>query len=286
MLLSVGIIPRARFSDPGYLTAVGRSADAAGLTRVWLGDRTVYPVRYETAGDLGPTFPWDTAVPQLEGIVAMTWLLAATERVGVGVSVMVLPMRQPVILARQLGTLDHLSGGRVAFGVGLGGVLEEYDIVGVDRRRRGARADEYIEAMRLLWTEEQASFSGEFVSFPATYCSPKPVQPGGIPLWIGGHTDATYDRVARHGVGLAPGTVTPARAAELLAIIRRKAEQAGRDPSSLGILPIARAADRDGLRRVLAEHRDAGVTEVIVPVGGRTPDEVHDTVAAVPDLLG
>lgn len=285
MLLSVGIIPRGRFSEPTYLTAVGHGADEAGLARVWLGDRTVYPVQYQSAGDLGEKFPWDITTPQLEGVVAMTWLLSATHRVGVGVTVMVLPLRQPVVLARQLGSLDHLSGGRVTFGLGVGGVLEEYDIVGVDRARRGARADEYIEAMRLLWTEEQAQYSGEFVSFPPTYCSPKPVQSGGIPLWIGGHTEATYERVARYGAGLAPGGVSPSRATELLENIRRKAENLGRDPESVGIVVMAGGTDRDALRRLLAEHREAGVTEVIVPAQGRTPDELREAVLAMPELL-
>jgi probable F420-dependent oxidoreductase len=285
VLLSAGIIPRARLSDPELLVAVGRSAEAAGLARVWLGDRTVYPVHYESAGDLGREFPWDISAPQLEGVVAMTWILASTERVGVGISVMVIPTRQPVVLARQLGSLDHLSRGRVAFGVGIGGVLEELDATGVDRARRGARTDEYLEAMQRLWTGEPASFSGEFVSFPEIYCRPSPVQPGGLPLWIGGHTEATYERVARFGAGLAAGGPSPEQAAELLARVRARAEGRGRDPMSVGILVQAYAPERDAFRRLLEAHRDAGVTEAIVPARGRTPEEVTESVAAIPDLL-
>jgi probable F420-dependent oxidoreductase len=285
LLLSVGMIPRGRYSEPEFLAAVGRGAESAGLARVWLGDRTIYPVHYESAGDLGREFPWDTSAAQLEGIVAMTWLLASTQSVGVGISGMVIPLRQPVVLARQLGSMDHLSRGRVTFGVGIGGVLEEYDAVGVDRVRRGARADEYLEAMQRLWTEEQPSYSGEFVSFPEIYCSPKPMQPGGLPLWIGGHTDTTLERVTRFGVGLAAGSVSPTRAAELLSRLRQKAERVGRDPSSVGILVQASARDPVDFRRLLAEHREAGVTEVIVPARGRTTDEVVELVGALPELL-
>jgi probable F420-dependent oxidoreductase len=284
MLLSVGIIARGRLSTAANLTAVAQSAEGAGLARVWLGDRLVYPARYESAGDLGREFPWDIKAPQLEGIVAMTWMLASTTRVGVGVSVMVIPLRQPVVLARQLASLDALSQGRLTFGIGIGGVLEEYDCVGVDRRQRGARADEYVQALKLLWTEERPSFSGEFVSFPELYCSPKPSQPGGIPLWFGGHTAATYDRVARLGAGLAAGSVSPERAAELLSILHDRAEAMGRDPSSIGLLVQAHHPDRDGLRRLLDAFRDAGVTEAIVPARGRTPDELADSVASVADL--
>jgi probable F420-dependent oxidoreductase len=254
------------------------------LARVWLGDRLVYPAHYESAGDLGREFPWDISAPQLEGIVAMTWILASTTRVGVGVSVMVIPLRQPLVLARQLASLDYLYEGRVTFGVGIGGVLEEFDCAGVDRARRGARAEEYVQAMKLLWTEERPSFDGEFVSFPELYCSPKPAQAEGIPLWFGGHSSATYDRAARYGAGLAAGSVSPTRAAELLSIVRARAEAIGRDPEYVGLLVQAHHPDPDTLRRLLAEYRDAGVTEAILPARGRTPDELAESVAAIAEL--
>jgi probable F420-dependent oxidoreductase len=285
MLLSVGLIPRGRFSAAENLATVAKSAEAAGLARVWLGDRLVYPAKYESAGDLGPEFPWDIRAPQLEGIVAMTWMLAATSRVGVGVSVMVIPLRQPLVLARQLASLDALSQGRLSFGIGIGGVLEEYDCAGVDRRDRGARADEYVEALKVLWSAEVPSFSGRFVSFPELYCNPKPARAEGIPLWFGGHSSPTYDRVARHGAGLAAGSVTPDRAAELLATVRQRGEALGRDPSTIGLLVQAHHPDRDGLRRLLDEHRAAGVTEAIVPARGRNPEEVADSVASVAELM-
>jgi probable F420-dependent oxidoreductase len=285
MLLSIGIIPRGRLSTAANLTAVAQSAETAGLARVWLGDRLVYPARYESAGDLGREFPWDITAPQLEGIVAMTWMLASTTRIGVGVSVMVIPLRQPLVLARQLASLDSLSEGRVTFGIGIGGVLEEYDCAGVDRRRRGARADEYVKALQVLWTDERPSFSGEFVSFPELHCNPKPVHPQGIPLWFGGHSPATYDRVAQYGVGLAAGSASPARAAELLADLRARAERVGRDPSTIGLLVQAHHPDTQGLRRLLEEYREAGVTEAIVPARGRTPDELAGSVAAAAELL-
>jgi probable F420-dependent oxidoreductase len=284
MLLSVGIIPRGRFSTAESLTTVAQSTERAGLERVWMGDRLVYPVRYASAGDLGREFPWDIAVPQLEGIVAMTWMLASTTRVGVGISVMVVPLRQPLVLARQLGSLDSLSSGRVTLGVGIGGVLEEYDCAGIDRGRRGARAEEYVEALQVLWTEERPSFSGEFVSFPELYCNPQPVQPGGIPLWFGGHTAVTRERVARYGAGLAAGSVSPSRAAELLADVRRRAEVLGRDPATVGLLVQAHHPDRETLRRLLDEYRETGVTEAILPARGRSSEEIADSIAEIAEL--
>jgi probable F420-dependent oxidoreductase len=284
MLLSTGMIPRSRFSTADNLTNVARSADAAGLARVWMGDRLVYPARYESAGDLGRDFPWDIKAPQLEGIVAMTWMLASTTRVGVGISVMVIPLRPPVQLARQIASLDSLSQGRVTLGVGIGGVLEEFDCAGVDRHRRGARSEEYVRALQVLWTEDTPSFSGEFVSFPELYCNPKPVQAGGIPLWFGGHSPETYDRAVRYGAGLAAGSASPARAAELAVILRRRAEEIGRSPSSVGLMVVADRPDRDDLRRALDEYREAGVTEAVVPPHGRTLEEVADSIASIPEL--
>jgi probable F420-dependent oxidoreductase len=210
-------------------------------------------------------------------------MLALTHRVGVGVSVMVIPLRQPLVLARQLATLDSLSGGRLSFGVGMGGVLEEYDCAGVDRADRGARLDEYVEVLELLWSEETPSFSGRFVSFPELYCSPKPTRRG-IPVWFGGHTSATLDRAASHGAGLAAGSVTPDRAAELVAELRRRAEDAGRDPSDVGMLVMANDRQQDRLLRLLDAHREAGVTEAVIGARGRTPDEIAESVATIAAL--
>jgi probable F420-dependent oxidoreductase len=284
MLVSAGIIPRGPLAASENLTAVARSAEESGLQRVWLGDRLVYPVHFESAGDLGREFPWDISGPQLEGIVAMTWMLAATTSLGVGISVMVVPLRQPLVLGRQLASMDSLSGGRVTFGVGIGGVMEEYDCAGVDRRRRGARVEEYVAALESLWTEERPSFDGEFVSFPELYCNPKPAQTGGIPLWFGGHTPATWDRVARLGAGLAAGSVTPDRAAFLASELQRRSEALGRDPSSVGLLVIANHRDPGALRHLLDGHRRAGVTEVVVPVRGRDPEALAASVAGITRL--
>jgi alkanesulfonate monooxygenase SsuD/methylene tetrahydromethanopterin reductase-like flavin-dependent oxidoreductase (luciferase family) len=159
----------------------------------------------------------------------------------------------------------------------------------VDHRHRGARLDEYVEALKILWTDEKPSFSGRFVSFPELYCSPKPARPQGIPLWFGGHVPAMWDRAARHGVGLAAGSVTPERAAELVAEVRRRAEAVGRNPDEVGLLVMANAPTEAELLRLLDAHRKAGVTEAVVGARGRTPDELSasvTTIAAVAAEVG
>ena len=174
MRLATGLMARGRLGSPEVLAAIGHAAEEAGMARVWFGDHVVYPVEYE------PKYPsptgrigYNPAAPQLDVVVAMTWLCAATTRVGVGTSVMVVAERQPVWLAKQLASLDRLSGGRVSLGIGVGWCAEEYAALGVPFARRGARTDEYIRAMQTLWTEEQPAFDGEFVSFPPPLLQPE-----------------------------------------------------------------------------------------------------------------
>jgi len=217
----------------------------------------------------------------------MTWLCASTTTVGVGTSVMVIAERQLVWLAKQLATLDELSGGRLTLGIGVGWCQEEFESLGVPFEHRGSRTDEYLEALRVLWTAEQPSFSGRFVSFPPLYCNPKPRQVGGPPIWVGGAGPAAMERVARVGAGWVAGGEEPAELARNLAWIRARAEALGReDADSIGLLVQgAWRPDRGDLMRYLSELQEAGVSEVVVPVQGKTPEEATDFVHSIPELL-
>jgi alkanesulfonate monooxygenase SsuD/methylene tetrahydromethanopterin reductase-like flavin-dependent oxidoreductase (luciferase family) len=137
------------------------------------------------------------------------------------------------------------------------------------------------KSLKVLWTDEQPSFSGRFASFPELYCRPKPVRPEGIPLWFGGHTPAMWDRAARRGAGLAAGSVNPERAAQLIGEVRRRAETAGRDPAEVGLLVMANAPTGAQLVALPKAHRQAGVTEAVVGVRGRTPDELTESVRTI-----
>ena len=286
MLLSTGMIARGRLGTPDVLAGIAKAAEAIGLHGIWFGDRTVYAVDYESGGpDHKDKLPWNIASPQNEGIVNLTWVLAATTRLRAGVSVMILPLRNPVVLARQVATIDHLSKGRLNFGVGLGGIPEEFNAIGVPWERRGARMDEYLRAMRTLWTEEKPSFAGEFTSFPEVYCNPKPVQKGGPPIYIGGHSEAAYRRVARYADGWAASSTEPDEVKTVMANIRAQAEALGRDPASIKVLCTTWKPDRDEMRRRLAAYQEVGVDEVAVPVQGKSLAEAEDYLATIPDLL-
>ena len=138
------------------------------------------------------------------------------------------------MLAKELATLDRLSGGRVELGLGVGWMKEEFDALGVPWERRGARNDEYVAAMRALWAGPHAEFHGEFVDFPPVTCSPRPVQRS-IPILVGGDTDAAIQRAVRLADGYFPGEGDADRLAALIRRVREAAERAGRDPASIEI---------------------------------------------------
>jgi probable F420-dependent oxidoreductase len=190
-----------------------------------------------------------------------------------------------VWLAKQLASLDTLSGGRVTLGVGTGWMAEEYEALGVSPERRGARADDCIEVLRKLWTDETPSHDSEFTTFAPLHCSPRPARDGGIPIWVGGHGPAALDRVARLGAGWLAMGGDPDEIAAGSRALRELAEKHGRDPDTIGVATTVTLTDRTQLADRLARLRELGVTEAVVPVQGKTAEAAADWVAAIPELL-
>jgi probable F420-dependent oxidoreductase len=286
MLLSTGLMARGRMGRPEVLTAIGQAAERAGLTRIWFGDHVVYPVEFAPRYPGGDgRLPYNPASPQLDVVLAMSWTLAATRTIGTGSYVMVIGMRQPVWLAKQLASLDVLSGGRLSLGVGTGWMGEEYQALGVSPGRRGARTDDYLEVLRKLWTEPTPSHHSKFVSFPPLHCNPKPRQPGGVPIWIGGNGPAALERVARFGAGWLPLAGDPDTIAAALPALRQRLEAHGRDPDGVGVATTVTLSDRALVRDRLKRLRDVGLTEAVVPVQGKTTEAVEAWVAGIPELL-
>src|SRR5689334_10981924 len=170
-----------------------RAAEAAGFESLWVGDHIGLP----TGDKAVPGYPPDQ--PRLEIVVALSFLAGCTTRIRLGVGVIVLPQRQPVLLAKQLSTLDVLSKGRLIVGIGVGYMEQELKALGASLSERGARTDEYLAAMRALWAEAVPSFEGRFVSFSDVQERPRPIQQPHPPIVIGGHTAAAYRRTARSG---------------------------------------------------------------------------------------
>ncbi|MGH2598272.1 MAG: LLM class F420-dependent oxidoreductase [Dehalococcoidia bacterium] len=208
------------------------------------------------------TGPYPPTMPLLEPLVTLGAVAAVTRRVRLGTEVLVLPQRQPALVAKQVATLDVLSGGRVRLGVGVGWQGAEFESLGVPFAERGRRMDECIELLRLYWRERAVTYHGRYYTAEAMAMDPEPVQPGGPPIWLGGSSEAALRRIGRLGDGwLAGAGERPDSIQEKLAVIRQAAETAGRDPAAIGLqVQIGDPRDLDGLAARAVAFREAGFT--------------------------
>ena len=193
-------------------------------------------------------------------------MAGVTERIALGTSVLVLPHRHPVLAAKMLSTLDHLAPGRVICGAGVGWMREEIELLGAPYARRGAWSDEAIRVMRACWTDERAAFAGEFFRFEPIGCRPRPAN-GTIPVWIGGHTDRAFRRVAELGDGWHAAFPTHAGLADALTRLRNACAKAGRDPATVTISARMGLPTRQPASETVASVRalrDLGVDHLIL----------------------
>ena len=185
------------------LRTLGREAEDRGFESIWVAEHVVmfddYESQYPYADD--GRFPGGGDTGLLEPLTALTYLAAVTDRIRLGTGICLVPQRNPVYTAKQVVDLDNLSGGRVDFGVGVGWLEEEFDVLATPFAHRGARTDEYLQVMRALWTEDPSSFEGRHYQLRECRMYPKPVQAPHPPIHVGGESDAALRRVARHGQG-------------------------------------------------------------------------------------
>jgi probable F420-dependent oxidoreductase len=233
---------RGQTTTPDDVTTLVQHGEAYGFHSVMIADHIVFPT------DIHSRYPYTVsgAFPghgdAMEQLTLMAFVAAKTTALRLVTSVMILPYRNPVLTAKMLATIDVLSHGRVTVGVGVGWLREEFEALEApDFTRRGAVSNEYIRILKTLWTQDPATFSGEFYQFQALHCLPHPVQKPHPPIWIGGHSPAALRRAARYGDGWHPVGANPAvplRPHELevaLGDLKRLTEAAGRDPEALTI---------------------------------------------------
>jgi probable F420-dependent oxidoreductase len=228
-------------ASPGFVREWCVVAERAGYGSLWGVDHVVMPRRVDSKYPLGrvPAALDDDAVsdllsPNFELMTTLAFVAAVTERIGIVTAVAVLSIRNAVLNARQLATIDRYAGGRLVFGVGVGWLEEEARAMQMPWDRRGLRAEEHIALLRAIWTAsgKHVEFHGEFWDVPAMDPEPKPVQQP-IPILIGGHSDAAIERAARIGDGWIAGNMSPERLASFLPRLRAAAERNERDPASL-----------------------------------------------------
>lgn len=293
-----GLLPPYRSgvtADPDWMTAFVRHAEACGFESVYTVEHVAVPGRYDENypySDSGRMpLPVDCPIPDPLDLLA--FLAARTERIRLGTGVMVVPHHHPLILAKRLATVDVLSGGRMILGAGVGWMREELEATGVDFSRRGRRLDETIEALRTLWAVPHyekdagtpgASFHGEFFDFDDMWSEPRPVRPEGVPIHLGGHSEAAARRCGRLGDGFHPLGLDDETLVERWALARRTAEEHGRDPGRLELSVTVGLGSLDAA--TVDRYAELGVHRMVASTAVSDLDRLTDELSAAAEAVG
>jgi probable F420-dependent oxidoreductase len=205
MKIGVHVVNARPWATPGSIVSLGMRAEALGFDSLWVSDQIVIPAELRSSFSYGATGQYDIEANQnfFEALSVLSYLAGRTSRVHLGTSVLVLPYRQPLVVAKQWATLDALSGGRTVLGVGAGFMPEQFKVLGMEAfDRRGAATDEAIRLFRTVWADgAEVSFEGEIYGFQPVRFLPKPAQPEGPPIWVGGNGRRSIRRAAELGDG-------------------------------------------------------------------------------------
>ena len=249
---------------PAYLVDVGamaRTAESLGFESFWCAEHPFIPV-HTTSRFPGTA---DGVIPEayshfIDPFVALARASGTTSRIKLATGIVLVPERHPLLLAKEVSTLDLFSGGRFLFGIGAGWLREETQLMGGDFDHRWGQTRESILAMKELWTKPEAEFHGKYYDFPPVRSYPKPAQKPHPPVLLGGDAPRVLERVVAWGDGWLPNRVTPVELREKRATLDRLAKEAGRDPAAISISVHGQPADRD----LITRFHDAGATRVIV----------------------
>ena len=236
--MKFGVLPPYRHgvtADPDWMRTFARQAEASGFESIYTVEHVVVPAGYESRYPYSESgrmpLPEDVDIP--DPLELLAYLAACTSTIRLATGILVLPEHHPIQLAKRAATIDRLSGGRLTLGIGVGWLREEVEAVGVDFDSRGARTDECIVALRSLWATGEATHHGAHFAFERAGSYPKPVQQGGIPIHIGGHSRTAARRAGRLGDGFHPLGISDAELPARLDEVRRAALDAGRDPDAI-----------------------------------------------------
>jgi probable F420-dependent oxidoreductase len=292
MKIGLWLVNVGPWADPEAAAVLASEAERLGFDSLWTGDHVLFPKEYRSRYPYSESgvAPIPGGTPIAEPLTHLAWLAGESETIGLATGVMVLPLRNPVLIAKQIATLDVLSGGRVSFGVGIGWLREEFDALGIPFEERAARLEEGVELARRLWSGDRVSFDGEFVQCDEVSISPTPAREHGIPVIVGGTSAAAAKRAGRIGDGWISMAAGPERIAELLAVVHHAAEEAGRDPDAIevthGIPPgseeYTRALrDPDEIKRL----EEAGVDRVLLMPPATSAEQVPAALEGLVPLI-
>jgi probable F420-dependent oxidoreductase len=244
-------------SWPEGAARIARLAEQLGYDSVWMGEHVVAP------SPRVPPSPIEPDTRMLDPLVALSFLAGSTSTILLATGIIILPQRNPLVLAKQVASLDVLSQGRLLLGVGVGYLEPEFRAIGVPLSDRGTRSDEYLDAMRRLWSDEEPAFEGRYVNFSGVDAYPRPVAPGGPPVIVGGNTPAAFRRAVSRGNGWYGFALTPEQAESSIAGLGVAAGQVERR-GALGSLSIS-VTPRGRVDRAMANrYADLGVDRLVL----------------------
>jgi probable F420-dependent oxidoreductase len=249
------------FSEPEMFAHLIQTAEHAGFESIWVVEHVVIPKNYQSPYPYSSTgkIPGPDEVAINDPLVALGFAAALTQRLRLATGILILPQRHPLYVAKELATVDVLSRGRAILGVGSGWLKEEFEALGLDFASRGSRTDEAIEALHALWRDDPSNYHGRHFNFSGVASFPKPVQNGGIPIHVGGHSPAAVRRAARFGVGFFPALGEPEKLRELFDLLTRECKDRGRriEEIELSCLGKARA-------EMIRAYENLGISRVVV----------------------
>jgi probable F420-dependent oxidoreductase len=278
---AIGIGNLAR---PDLITATAINAERLGFSTVWAPEHIVllerFSSRYPYSRGQDLPIRLDTAL--LNPFIALTYAAAQTKRVRLATGICIAPEYHPLLLGKLAASLDYLSGGRFALGIGVGWLEEEFKALGIPWERRSKRTREYVEAMRSLWGDELSKYQGEFVQFDGARSYPKPIGGARLPVLVGGQTEAALKRAAQYGDGWCGFNLTAEETAENIKRLRQLLKENNRteDGFEFSMSPLASSTPSD-----LKSYRDAGVDELyLTPVFQRQMNNEGEVVALLEEL--
>lgn len=269
------------FVEPDALAQLGIRAEEAGFESLWTVEHVLVPVGYTAKYPYAPDgkMPGTEDNPIPDPVLPLAYLAAVTKTLKLGTGVMILPQRHPAYVAKEIATLDVLSKGRAIFGIGVGWLHEEFAALGVPFEDRGSRTKESVAAIRSLWSPGAKSFEGKYFNWGTVESNPKPVQEGGVPIVVGGHTELAAKRAARYGDGFFPGTGTQEHMQHLFDVMRAECKKVGRDPSEIEVTTPLPGLDFDKIK----EYADMGVSRFVIGPPGTDAQSSLDGLAQFGD---
>ncbi len=271
------------FVQPDEAAFLARTCEEVGIESLWTVEHVAVPTGYQAqypySADGRMPGPENSPIP--DPLLWLAYVAAATSKIRLATGILILPQRHPLYVAKEVATLDVLSKGRALLGIGIGWMEDEFRALGIPFDERVARTEEACAALRTLWKPGANAFKGDYYAWEALESNPKPVQPGGVPIIVGGHVLGAARRAARVGDGFFPMKTQGARLPELLAALSDECARVGRDPKQIEITTSSPGPDLDAIRRLA----DQGVSRLVMGPPGFTRDAVRSGLEKFADAV-